>query len=117
MNQGFKKISVDVHLEKEQRLQVYGGFKVRGREDTYLRVHEKEVTDPVQFAKGFLAGALYVKGVRIEDVVFFPADTKCQANLPAEAVYCFSIFIDGEQYYEFETHFECKETYNNRVKR
>ena len=114
MSISFKKINVNVDLENEQRLKVSGGFKVRGREDTYLRLHEKEVSDPVQFAKGFLAGALYAKDVNIEDAVFFPADVASEVNTSAEAVYCFSIFIDGEQYYDFETHFEPKEFYNSR---
>lgn len=105
-----KEINIDITVEKSQLTSISGGLKVYGPDDSYYAILKSEVTNPAEFAKGFLHGALFSVGLRLDEVVFHPADTLDHINTLAKPVYCFEYRgLNGEDYYEFETHFSKKQ--------
>lgn len=94
---------IDIKLKPNQRKLCGGGTKPTC---IYHKIPCKDVQNVFEFAKGFLDGALASKGVNLDNVVFFPADTIQYVNTPAKAIYCWEYKgLDGNWYYEFETTF------------
>lgn len=100
----YKEVKIDVDIHESQSKSTMGGFVIRGSDRSYYKVPKSEVHDPLEFAKGFLHGALFARGLLLEDVVFFPADSIEYIHKSGKAVYCF----EYEDHYEFETHFAKK---------
>ncbi len=78
------------------------GFTVRGSNSSFYSVGKSLVNNIDCVAQGFLLGALYARGKKLEEVTFYPADTVTDVNTHGKPVYV----LEFENHYELETHFQ-----------
>lgn len=78
--------------------------RIRGR-DSFLSVNKTDVEDINEFVKGVVLGALYVKGLKMGDVVFEPADRIKYVNTKGRPAY---VFVNDDETYQIETWFHKK---------
>ena len=84
---------------------------VRGSDKAYMKVSKDVVKDIQEYAKGFLFGSLYKRGLTLNEVVFLPADTIEHINTKGKPVYIFEL----EDHYELECWFISKQEYLSLV--
>lgn len=77
----------------------------------FMEIPISQVKDIQELAKGFLLGALFQQGLKVDDVVFYPYPTIELANQKGEPVY---IHVT-ENTFQLETWFQKKDVYFEKL--
>lgn len=105
-----KEININIEVPESQLdFGLSKGFAPHGSSQSHYKTLKSSVSDPVEFGKGFLYGALFSKTLRLDQVVFHKTEGGMLVGADPKPVYCFEYKdLDGKEYYEFETCFSKK---------